>query len=116
MNRRPRLNPGLTGSLQSAREVLARKANRMAHWDEQIGLPRGAAAAVPLLVLPMVVGSVLLLVLPASSYGAAAVIAATVAPKKGSVSAGRRGSDSSSWINKVRGARVVRARRLAAVK
>lgn len=79
MSRRTRLNPGLTGSLQSAREVLARKANRMAHWDEQIGLPRGAVAAVPLLVLPMVVGSVLLLVVPASGYGTAAVIAATVA-------------------------------------
>ena len=51
----------------------------MAHWDEQIGLPRGAVSAVPLLVLPMVVGSVLLLVLPSGTFGSAAIIAGTIA-------------------------------------
>lgn len=51
----------------------------MAHWDEQIGLPHGAVSAVPLLILPMVVGAGLLLVMPGAPAGMAAIIFSTVA-------------------------------------
>lgn len=51
----------------------------MAYWDERVGLPRGAVSAVPLLVLPMVLGSAALLVMPGAVAGQAAVIVATIA-------------------------------------
>lgn len=51
----------------------------MAYWDELAGLPRGAVSAVPLLVLPMVIGSGLLLALPGAGAGMAAIVFSTVA-------------------------------------
>ncbi|WP_304617057.1 hybrid sensor histidine kinase/response regulator [Paracoccus sp. (in: a-proteobacteria)] len=51
----------------------------MAYWDERVGLPRGAVSAVPLLVLPMVLGSAALLVMPGALAGRVAVIVATIA-------------------------------------
>ncbi|MGZ3216322.1 ATP-binding protein [Paracoccus sp. T5] len=51
----------------------------MAHLDEQAGLPRGALAALPLLLAPMVLGASILIVAPAAATGRAAVILSTVA-------------------------------------
>ncbi|MDM7459046.1 MAG: ATP-binding protein [Paracoccus sp. (in: a-proteobacteria)] len=50
----------------------------MAHWDEQLGMPQ-TVAAIPLLVLPMVVGAAVLLIWPDASTGSAAIIFSTVA-------------------------------------
>ncbi|WP_252734084.1 ATP-binding protein [Paracoccus marinaquae] len=51
----------------------------MAHWDEYMGLPRGALSALPLLLLPTFVGAVLLMVLPGAGAGRAAILFSTVA-------------------------------------
>ncbi|MFN3279508.1 MAG: ATP-binding protein [Paracoccus hibiscisoli] len=51
----------------------------MAHLDEQAGLPRGAMAALPLLLAPMVVGAAVLVVHPGAATGLGAVLASTVA-------------------------------------
>ncbi|KIX18945.1 ATP-binding protein [Paracoccus sp. 228] len=51
----------------------------MAHLDEQAGLPRGALAALPLLLAPMVLGAAVLMARPGAATGTAAVIASTVA-------------------------------------
>ncbi len=52
---------------------------RMGDWDDRIGLPRNALAAVPLLLLPMVAGAVILMVKPGSGAGVAAIILGSVA-------------------------------------
>lgn len=51
----------------------------MAHLDEQAGLPRGALAALPLLLAPMVLGAAVLVVRPGAATGLAGVLVATVA-------------------------------------
>ncbi|WP_240643667.1 ATP-binding protein [Paracoccus siganidrum] len=51
----------------------------MAHWDDQIGLSRSALAAVPLLLLPMVAGAAILLLLPGSGAGTAAIVFSSIA-------------------------------------
>ena len=51
----------------------------MAHLDEQAGLPRGALAALPLLLAPMVLGAAVLMARPGAATGTAAVLASTVA-------------------------------------
>lgn len=51
----------------------------MAYWDERVGLSRGAVSAVPLLVLPMVLGSAALLVMPGALAGRATVVVGTIA-------------------------------------
>lgn len=51
----------------------------MAHLDEQAGLPRGALAALPLLLAPMVLGAAVLVVRPGAATGFAAVLVSTVA-------------------------------------
>ncbi len=51
----------------------------MAHWDDQSGIPRSALAALPLLMLPLLVGALLLVILPGSGAGRAAIIFSTIA-------------------------------------
>ncbi|TRW98284.1 response regulator [Paracoccus sp. M683] len=51
----------------------------MTGLERVIGLPRGAVAFLPVLVLPALVGSILLLLFPGSSSGTAAVVFATMA-------------------------------------
>ncbi|MCF3974013.1 ATP-binding protein [Paracoccus salsus] len=51
----------------------------MTHWDDQLGIPRSALAALPLLLLPMVLGALLLTLLPGSGAGRVAVVFSTVA-------------------------------------
>ncbi|MDO5705726.1 MAG: ATP-binding protein [Paracoccus sp. (in: a-proteobacteria)] len=51
----------------------------MAHWDEQIGLPRGAIAFLPVLMAPMAFGALVLLVVPGHVAGVTAVVFSTVA-------------------------------------
>ena len=51
----------------------------MAHLDEQAGLPRGALAALPLLLAPMVLGAAVLVLRPGAATGLGAVLASTVA-------------------------------------
>ena len=51
----------------------------MAHLDEQAGLPRGALAALPVLLAPMVLGAAVLALRPGAPPGVAAVIVATIA-------------------------------------
>jgi two-component system cell cycle sensor histidine kinase/response regulator CckA len=51
---------------------------RMAHLDEQAGLPKGALAALPLLLAPMAVGAGILAVAPGAATGMTAVAVGTV--------------------------------------
>ncbi|MGR3199312.1 MAG: ATP-binding protein [Paracoccus sp. (in: a-proteobacteria)] len=51
----------------------------MAHLDEQAELPRGALAALPVLLAPMVLGAAVLALRPGAPTGVAAVIVATIA-------------------------------------
>ncbi|MDP5307740.1 hybrid sensor histidine kinase/response regulator [Paracoccus spongiarum] len=51
----------------------------MAHWDDQLGIPRSALSALPLLLLPTAVGALVLLVLPGAGAGKAAIVFSTVA-------------------------------------
>ena len=51
----------------------------MAHWDDQSGIPRSALAALPLLMLPLLVGALLLVILPGSGAGRAAIVFSTIA-------------------------------------
>jgi len=50
----------------------------MAHLDEQAGLPKGALAALPLLLAPMVAGAGILAVVPGAATGLTAVAVGTV--------------------------------------
>lgn len=51
----------------------------MTHLDEEAGLPRGALAALPVLLAPMVLGAAVLTMWPGAATGLAAVIVSTVA-------------------------------------
>lgn len=51
----------------------------MSHWDDHNGIPRSALSALPLLLLPTVIGGLLLMAIPGSGAGVAAVVFSTVA-------------------------------------
>ena len=51
----------------------------MTRWDDQIGIPRSALSALPLLMLPMALGGLFLLLAPGGSAGRAAIVFSTVA-------------------------------------
>lgn len=51
----------------------------MAQWDSYIGIPRGALPALPLLLLPTLLGGLLLLVAPGMGAGKAAIVFSTIA-------------------------------------
>lgn len=58
---------------------IRRKAWRMAHWDDQNGIPHSALTAVPLLLLPMVIGAGALLLWPDLGTGTTAIVFSSVA-------------------------------------
>lgn len=51
----------------------------MAHLDDRIGIPHSALTAVPLLLLPMVIGAAGLLIWPHMATGTAAIVLSSVA-------------------------------------
>ena len=81
----------------------------MMHWDQQIGLPRGAMALLPLLLAPAAVGALILLAFPGSGAGQAAVILSAVALAwyllGGAISAGHllRGISARRALARIRG-------------
>ena len=74
-----RINGILNDISLSRASDIRRKAGFMAHFDEQGGIPYSALGALPVLLLPMVLGAGILILWPGLATGTAAVVFSTIA-------------------------------------